>query len=245
MAWVKVVGAVGTFFVGSVVPLAWNYSESSRMARQVCLGSLSVPSPPSFEERFCQFPIKHVLDISRSAPDLFSGLVGVKSTGKTMTLCYLASQGKNCIYVQMRPGSDEDLDKILLARLQKSVITLPWFLDKLRLNWDQSARDRVEDVFQRVNKRTNEKVFAVIDLTDDSDKLVSVPFNARRFTCQIKHYVSDVRLIQCIFSASEGLMFQAESYREPRLHLFLSKELSLDLLFTYKVLFGQVERKFF
>jgi hypothetical protein len=37
MAWVKVVGAVGTFFVGSVVPLAWNYSEPSRMACQVCL----------------------------------------------------------------------------------------------------------------------------------------------------------------------------------------------------------------
>jgi hypothetical protein len=61
MAWVKVVGAVGTFFVGSVVPLSWNYSEPSRMSCQVCLGSLSVPPPPSFEERFCQFPVKHVL----------------------------------------------------------------------------------------------------------------------------------------------------------------------------------------
>jgi hypothetical protein len=163
-----------------------------------------------------------------------------------MTLHYLASQGKNCVYVQMKPGLDENLDKVFLARLQDSVITLPWFLDKLRFNSNRSARARVEDVFRRINKRTNEKVFAVIDLTDDSDQRVVGPYiNTSRFTCQIKHYVSDVRLIQCVFSASESLMFQAESYREPRLHLFLSKELSLDLLFTYKVLFGQVERKFF
>jgi hypothetical protein len=121
------------------------------MARQVCLGSLSVPSPPSFEERFCQFPVKHVLEISRSAPDLFSGLVGIKSTGKTITLHYLASQGKNCVYVQMNPGLDEDFDKVFLARLQDSVITLPWFLDKLRFNSNRSARARVEDVFRQVN----------------------------------------------------------------------------------------------
>jgi hypothetical protein len=51
----------------------------------------------------------------------------------------------------MNPGLDEDLNKVFLARLQDSVITLPWFLDKLRFNSNRSARARVEDVFRRVN----------------------------------------------------------------------------------------------
>jgi hypothetical protein len=44
-----------------------------------------------------------------------------------------------------------------------------------------------------------------------------------------------------IFFDSEGLMFQAESYREPRLHFFLSKELSLDLSKEYLVKIGQLK----
>ena len=228
---------VGTGLIGSVLPLAWNHSEPYRVARQIQRGALNVPSPSKFDERFCQFDLDAIRGIYRSDPHLFCGLVGVKSTGKTMTLKHLASQEKNCVFLDFDPEQHLDLNEVLWARLKDSVVTLPWFLDHLRFNSQRSSRRRIEDVFQRVSEQTSEKVTVVIDVTVSNErKGVSLTrpeipklFNVKSFTRQIKHFVADSESMRCVFSASEGLMFQAESTHESRLRLFLAKELPLDL----------------
>ena len=149
-----------------------------------------------------------------SAPEKFCGLVGVKSTGKTTTLEYLASEEKkNGIYLQINPRRDAELDDILWARMRKSVYTLPWILNEIRLNPEMSRRDRIEDVFRKVHKLTNEKVVVVADLTVVvADKRVGIVermlpsvgpsvadnylhLDTNQFTRDVKNYVSDLKVM--------------------------------------------------
>jgi len=59
-------------------------------------------------------------------------------------------------------------------------------------------------------------------------KAIQVPFNANRFVRDVKNLVSDEGIMQCLFVASEGVEIQDLTDDEPRLRLFLAKELSID-----------------
>ena len=249
------------FFIGGsgalvvTTALIVNHSEHYRMARMIKQGSLR-PSAATFDAKYCQFPIGSIESTLKKDPDLFCGLVGNKSTGKSTTLEYVASKQKNCIYCNVDGNGSFHLDDIIYGVMKDSIFTMPWFLSQIRLNGSLKRRTIIEKVFRKVKENTGEPVTVVVDIASENDlafdkevlasaesmkdafmtKNASISFssfNATVFTKQVKHYVADAKVMRCLFAASEGLMFQAEALREPRLKIYLSKELTIDMSKTY------------
>jgi len=59
-------------------------------------------------------------------------------------------------------------------------------------------------------------------------KIIPAPFYANLFVNDIKDLVADKGIMQCLFAASEEIL-QDQVTREPRLRIFLAKELSIDI----------------
>jgi hypothetical protein len=248
----------GAVLVGA---FAFNQTEQWRMARQIQNGALSCLFPPDFSKKFCQFPLDRVRDTYHDDPDRFCGLIGLKATGKTTTLEYLASQERNCVFCEIDGNQPVAIDDVLYARLSESIWKLPWFFRQIRFNGDLTKRDIIREVFKLVEKNSKQKVLAVFDIcaTEKTSGIprppsivngviqsepVSFPtpsgfvtslssFDAEVFTRDVKNYVRDAKVMRCLFAASEGLSFLPESAREPRLSVFVAGELPLEISKAY------------
>jgi len=142
--------------------------------------------------------------------------------------------------------------------LKNSVYHLPWFLDRMRFDSFLSSNAIVAKVFEDVNKTSGTPVTAVFDINpitssgftpnqvpflsspgvfekvvrDPKSLAPSFSFDARSFTRQVKTLV-DSGVMQCLFAATEGINFQAEAIREPRLRLFEAFELPISISENY------------
>ena len=88
LAWLRANAAalgVGTPFVGVVFFYAWNATET----RKIRNGYFSPKAPADYQNRFCLFPW-HMMETAKMV-----GLVGLKSTGKSSTLCYFLRERPN------------------------------------------------------------------------------------------------------------------------------------------------------
>lgn len=65
------------------------------------IGGTLHPASPYFDGPFCQFPIGDIDCSMKDDPNLFCGLVGNKSTGKSTALEHIASEQMNCSIAQL------------------------------------------------------------------------------------------------------------------------------------------------
>jgi hypothetical protein len=238
----------------SMVAFASNQTEEYRMAAAIKQGRVMPTYPAAHDKRFCQFPTSQIKDVIYSSPNLFCGLVGVKSTGKSTELEAIASQEENVVYIVRDGTQGRDLDDVLYETMRESIWRMPWLLSQIRLPQTSRRRKMVENVFSMVLEDTKVPVTIVIDLSYEKESTFGADmtsmegvadalgsgtaiglssFSPRQFVKEIKHYVVDVKLARCLFAASEGLLFQELSHYEPRLQLFIAGELSLDMATQY------------
>ena len=147
-AWLRANAAalgVGTPFVGVVFSYAWNATETSRMARKIRNGYFSPEAPADYQNRFCLFPW-HMMETAKMV-----GLVGLKSTGKSSTLCYFLREHPNPFYLEFNEGNVYDA---MLARMKDSVCVLPILADHLRWDARKTSKTKVIEVFGLVQEQT-------------------------------------------------------------------------------------------
>lgn len=246
----------GTILCSGAV-LAFNSSEHWRMSRNIQRGKLFFPVKKQLDSALCPFPLPDIRTAVNGAPDIFCGLVGLKSNGKTSTLELVAKEQPNVVYLEMKANGN--VCDELYESLKKSTFHFPWFLNRLRLDSSLTSRDIVKKVFRAVEKSSGSPVTAVIDIDsteprttqshlsslsspgvmeavvrDPKHLIPSVSFDAdaRSFTRQVKGLV-DSGVMRCLFAASEGASFQAEHARESRLELFMAGELSIPAAEKY------------
>jgi len=94
--------------------------------------------------------------------------------------------------------------------------------------------------FWQLDLDAEDKTISLLETIDGimKSQLVKLSsFDAKDFTRAIKNYMTDARIMHCLFVALEGLLFQVESYRETRLYVFLTEELSLEISKAYLKIF--------
>jgi hypothetical protein len=90
-------------------------------------------------------------------------------------------------------------------------------------------------VFQKVYSDTRIPVTLLLDID------VTTRNASFSLTRELKAMVCDAEIMQCVFAASEGLLFQDQARREPRLQLFYSKELSISASVVYLKKFAKMK----
>ena len=169
-----------------------------------------------------------------SQEDSFAGIIGTTSSGKSSALELFSAQHANVIYVEMELGR-ESVCQVLYQRLQNSVWHLPSYFDSVRPRLSSDPTYVVTEVFNLVRKKTGQPVISLIDLNPPSkNSSGNKPDpDARAFVRQVKHLVSDNRIMKCVFASSEGACFRTEAAREPRLRLFTTGEIPLSTAKEY------------
>jgi len=238
-------GLASTSFV-----FAYNSTEKRRMTHNIQRGYLSSPQKQELDPTLCQFPVDYIKTVLAKSPNQFCGLVGLKATGKTSTLLLVERQTPNVVYVELNSGS---VCNALHENLKKSVYHLPWFLDQMRFDSYLSSKDIITRVFTDVMNNSKVPVNVFLDLNptnraklpsvsspsvgklgpiDISFEVPSSDFDARPFIREVKDLVGS-GVMRCLFAATEGLSFQQEAIREPRLRLFTAYELSIHTAVKY------------
>jgi len=209
-----------------------NYTERHRVAFWVWRGDFQAKPAPTFEERFCSFPLQA---ISQGLEDTgMVSLVGLKSTGKTSTVRHLLStaRDRNAIFVPLLTTSDvhKGIYEVLVAgipRLPRAAFY--GYTHGLQLE-PSTHKEFVDGVFRILQEWTGRKVTLGLDLTPESGD-VEDTFNSKKFINSIKHLAADAEVAEVIFAASEGLALLA--VKEPRLRHFVATELELSTAKDY------------
>ena len=135
----------------------------------------------------------------------FVGIVGTKSSGKSSALKLFSAEHANVIYVKMELGR-ESVCQVLYQRLQNSVWHLLSYFDSVRPRLSSDPTYVVTKVFNLVRKKTGQPVISLIDLNPPSKNSGGgnkPDPDARAFVRQVKHLVSDKRIMKCIFASSD------------------------------------------
>jgi len=98
----------------------------------------------------------------KSAPLAFCGIVGLKSTGKSVTLDQVGSRMENVVKIQVKDFTPE-LSVPLLSHMREGILTLPFPWCHMRLK-SQTATKIVGNVFDRVKRNTGTPVTVLIDI---------------------------------------------------------------------------------
>ncbi len=228
------------WLLGLGVVVIWNHREPKRIAKSIVNGGQSSGRNPCDEEsiKFCpdflENEIKRRLDDCEYRRYLF-GIIGPSGSGKSFALHALEQKLENTVHFSLDPTDYErtksikesgtDLEKAILAKMREKIFTLPGFLSQIKLT-NHSADLILEKAFKKVEKDTDVPVTLLIDLNmrNPNDK-----FNCENLTRHLKSLVSDSQIMNCVFAASRGSLFQSEALREPALNLFYTKELPLDV----------------
>jgi len=170
------------------------------------------------------------------------GIIGPKSTGKSCSLTALGYQLDNVVMFSLNSSNygtrlganvlESDgtgLKEGILCELRKNVYNVPWPFTRIRLS-SVDAGAILANAFQRVRQDTGVPVSLLLDI---DMKTQIAGFSCETLTRELKAMVCDARLMHCCFAASEGLLFQGQARREPRLRLFYSHELSVELALKY------------
>ena len=112
---------------GSIAGFLFLQTEHSRMARNISLGKLGIKFGPQellldkdystidFEE------LKQELNDDKDTFNLFFGLVGVKSSGKTSSLKLFSKEQSNVVYISMKPGEDQVINQVYMLHAVERV----------------------------------------------------------------------------------------------------------------------------
>ena len=228
---VGLVTAIGSAYVGAFV---FNLTEQKRMARQIISGYLRTLNSEPLNVKFCPVSLT-MMERKVSQEGSFVGIVGTKSSGISSALKLFSAEHANVIYVKMELGR-ESVCQVLYQRLQNSVWHLPSYFDSVRPRLSSDPTYVVTKVFNLVRKKTGQPVISLIDLNPPSKNSGGgnkPDPDARAFVREVKHLVSDDRIMKCVFASSEGACFHTEAAREPRLRLFTTGEIPLSTAKEY------------
>jgi hypothetical protein len=230
-------GAIGLSFAGI---FAWNESEPYRIAKSIKNGShfLRSQSKDRILQELCPVSLE---EIKRR---MAFGIVGPKSTGKSYTLTALGYELQNVIKFTLNSsnygvGSESagiGLPETILSELRKRVYTVPWPFTRFRIS-SVDASEIISNIFKQVHRDTGIPVTLLLDIDIRTHNLY---FSCEKLTRELKAMVCDAEMMYCVFAASEGLLFQVQARREPRLKLFHSKELSIKSSTAYLKKFEKI-----
>ena len=245
---VKILSVIGIGVPG-LITLVVNETEEFRITRRLKNGDYGIKAPPDdeFNIEFCAFNEDlHMIKKSFVTSGNFVGLVGLKSTGKSKTLQYLASENnERSIYCEIPIENYTSIADAIYRRMYNDLFKMPFFLSMLRFDRDRTRRKVVLSVLENIAKDGKRvRVFVDIVRSGESSSNVVVenvpnlpsltkPFRAENFIREAKNLAEDKGLIQLMFASSEGLMFEDEAVREKRLRIFHSNELSLEMSKKY------------
>ena len=245
---VKILSVIGIGVPG-LIALVVNETEEFRITRRLKNGDYGIKAPPDdeFNIEFCAFNEDlHMIKKSFVTSGNFVGLVGLKSTGKSKTLQYLASENnERSIYCEIPIDNYTSIADAIYRRMYDDLFKMPFFLSMLRFDRDRTRRKVVLSVLENIAKDGKRvRVFVDIVRSGESSSNVVVenvpnlpsltkPFRAENFIRETKNLAEDKGLIQLMFASSEGLMFEDEAVREKRLRIFHSNELSLEMSKKY------------
>ena len=244
---VKILSVIGIGVPG-LIALVVNETEEFRITRRLKNGDYGIKTPPDeFNIEFCAFNEDlHMIKKSFVRSGNFVGLVGLKSTGKSKTLQYLASENnERSIYCEIPIDNYTSIADAIYRRMYDDLFKMPFFLSMLRFDLDRTRRKVVLSVLENIVKDGKRvRVFVDIVRSGESSSNVVVenvpnlpsltkPFRAENFIRETKNLAEDKGLIQLMFASSEGLMFEDEANREQRLRIFQSNELSLEISKKY------------
>jgi hypothetical protein len=227
---------------------AWNESETYRLVRSIKNGSQFVHSP-SKDRIFLELCPVSLEEIKRRASFAnIIGIVGPKSTGKSYSLTALGYELENVVKFTLSSnnyGITSELGDQLVRGLADAIVfemrqqicNLPWPFTRFRLS-SINSKKIIANVFQKVHRDTGIPVTLLLDIDMKSQ---NADFNCEKLTRALKAMVCDAEMMQCVFAASEGLLFQAEANREPRLELLYSRELSIEASIAYLKRFSENE----
>jgi hypothetical protein len=198
----------------------WNECEPYRLAKSIKNGSQFVRFQSKDRISHELFPvsleeIKRRMNFSR-----IIGIVGTKSTGKSVILTALGNQLENVVKFTLNSSNYRvGLTEAILFEMRQQIYTLPWPFTRIRLSSIDSDKI-VANAFQKLRHNTGIPVTLLLDIDNPA-------INCEDLIREIK-MVCDDELVYCIFAASENLNFQVEAHRERRLMLFYSSELSIE-----------------
>ena len=244
---VKILSIIGIGVPG-LIALVVNETEEFRITRRLKNGDYGIKTPPDeFNIEFCAFNEDlHMIKKSFVTSGNFVGLVGLKSTGKSKTLQYLASENnERSIYCEIPIDNYTSIADAIYRRMYDDLFKMPFFLSMLRFDRDRTRRKVVLSVLENIAK-DGKRVRMFVDIVRSGESSPNVvvenvpnlpsltkPFRAENFIRETKNLAEDKGLIQLMFASNEGLMFEDEAVREERLRIFHSNELSLEMSKKY------------
>ena len=229
--WALKGGVLGFSFSG-VTALAWNESEPYRIAMSIKNGSHFVhyQSKDLISQELCPVSLDEIKRrMGLSIKPSLIGIVGPRVLGSLILWLLWDMNSKmlsNSLWIQA-----------ILFEMREQVYSLPWPFTRLRLSSIRSNK-LIANVFQKVRQDTGIPVTLLLDI---NTKTQNLGFSCKNLTRELKEMVCDDELMQCVFVASEGLLFQAQAQLEPRLKLLFSWELSIDASVTYLKRFEKME----
>jgi hypothetical protein len=246
-----------TATLGLAFTVTLNHTEEYRMARAIRDGSYFASPVPEekIDESLLPVPLQ-LMQQKVASESTFCGMVGPKGVGKSYALDKLGYTLPNVVKLHISAVKPCDLSDLLVSHLKGKIFVAPFPWNRLRLtNYESTVT--IQNVFNKVHRETKSPVTVLIDMdaatvsgpvsanvpgflggsyasvkTTPAD-ILPLALSVDKFTRDAKKLSADMRLMQLFFIASEGLLFQYQAQREPRLCLFLTSELSVAASKSY------------
>mmetsp|Transcript_70550 Transcript_70550/g.147744 ORF Transcript_70550/g.147744 Transcript_70550/m.147744 type:complete len:360 (-) Transcript_70550:270-1349(-) len=195
--------------------LAWNATETHRMASSIEKRRFVPRIRQNVRPELSPLNLDGILS-SLKEYNLIS-IVGYKALGKSTTVELVLGKAKNPFYLNL---STPDLIEPIYAQLHGSVLHLPFPLDSVRFNSDQTHQNIVNEVFNLVKQRTHQEVVLGLDIRPPDGS------QGKPFVRALKEFCCDAELASAVFATSEGAMILGVI--EPRMEVHVARELSLE-----------------